>query len=480
MKVLAFDFGFSSGRAIVFSFDGERLDGEEINRFRNLPKTIDGVQCWDTDYLFGKIDESVKIALGMGIEAIGIDTWGVDAAIVNKDKIAVPPINYRDPCISGAADLTEKYMPFRELYSISGIQRQDFNTVNRFRVFDKVFPGWRDKKGKMLLMPDLFAWHLTGCERAELTDCSTTSMLSASDRDFDERILAAASISRDMLPPMIAPGETYGFLKPCFADKKIPVVAVCTHDTASAVAAVPAKEKNFAYISSGTWSLLGTETSAPQTSELAMRYNFTNEIGYGGKIRLLKNIMGLFLLQETRRELNDRGENIDFPDISARARAVDTDKIINPDDPTFLPRGPIIKRVDDYLAKTGQSPAESDDERFAIIYLSLALAYKRNLERLEELTKVKYAALHVVGGGTQDSLLNQMTANAVGIPVITGPVEATAIGNAAVQLISLGAIDGIEKAREIVAKSSKLSEYLPENQAEMQRKYQKFISITEK
>ncbi len=479
-KVLAFDFGFSSGRAIIFTFDGEKLVSEEINRFPNVPETIGKTRCWNVDYLFEKIDRSVAIALDKGVCAIGIDTWGVDAAIVGNGKIIVPPINYRDDCITDAATETEKYMPFETLYSISGIQRQDFNTVNRFRVFDKTFPGWRDKGGKVLLMPDLFAMHLTGCERAELTNCSTTSMLNAQTRDFDDRILKAASIDRGALPPMIMPGEKYGYLKPCYTDKKIPVVAVCTHDTASAVAAVPVTEKNFAYISSGTWSLLGTETSSPQTGKLAMQYNFSNEIGYGGKIRLLKNIMGLFLLQETRRELNEKGENLGFQDISARAAAVQTDKVINPDHPMFLASGPMLCRVDEYLAKTGQKPAESDDERFAIIYLSLALDYKRNLERLERLTGDKYTALHVVGGGTQDELLNRMTANAVGIPVITGPIEATAIGNAIVQLISLGEIENITKAREIVAKSSKLTKYLPENNAEMQEKYQKFISITEK
>lgn len=479
-KVLAFDFGFSSGRAIIFTFDGEKLESEEISRFQNIPKTIGRVRCWDVDYLFEKIDQSVLTAIDKGVCAIGIDTWGVDAAIVRGGEIIVPPINYRDDSITGAAAETENYMPFETLYSISGIQRLDFNTVNRFRVFDKTFPGWRDKGGKMLLMPDLFAMHLTGCERAELTNCSTTSMLSAKTRDFDDRILKAASIDREMLPPMIMPGEQYGYLKPGYTDKKIPVVAVCTHDTASAVAAVPVSGKKFAYISSGTWSLLGTETSSPQTGKLAMQYNFSNEIGYGGKIRLLKNIMGLFLLQETRRELNEKGENIGFPEISARASAVQTDKFINPDDPMFLARGPMLCRVDEYLAKTGQKPAQSDDERFAIIYLSLALTYKRNLERLEQLTGTEYTTLHIVGGGTQDRLLNRMTANAVGIPVITGPIEATAMGNAIVQLISLGEIDGIDKAREIVAQSSKLTEYLPENNAEMQEKYQKFISITEK
>ena len=479
-KVLAFDFGFSSGRAIIFTFDGEKLESEEISRFQNIPKTIGRVRCWDVDYLFEKIDQSVLTAIDKGVCAIGIDTWGVDAAIVRGGEIIVPPINYRDDSITGAAAETENYMPFETLYSISGIQRLDFNTVNRFRVFDKTFPGWRDKGGKMLLMPDLFAMHLTGCERAELTNCSTTSMLSAKTRDFDDRILKAASIDREMLPPMIMPGEQYGYLKPGYTDKKIPVVAVCTHDTASAVAAVPVSGKKFAYISSGTWSLLGTETSSPQTGKLAMQYNFSNEIGYGGKIRLLKNIMGLFLLPETRRELNEKGENIGFPEISARASAVQTDKFINPDDPMFLARGPMLCRVDEYLAKTGQKPAQSDDERFAIIYLSLALTYKRNLERLEQLTGTEYTTLHIVGGGTQDRLLNRMTANAVGIPVITGPIEATAMGNAIVQLISLGEIDGIDKAREIVAQSSKLTEYLPENNAEMQEKYQKFISITEK
>ena len=219
-RVLAFDFGASSGRAMIGTYEGGKLELKEIHRFSNDPVNLNGTLYWDVLRLFFEIKQGLtKAKLAGGFDSIGIDTWGVDAAIVRGGEIIVPPINYRDDCITGAAAETENYMPFETLYSISGIQRQDFNTVNRFRVFDKTFPGWRDKGGKMLLMPDLFAMHLTGSERAELTNCSTTSMLSAKTRDFDDRILKAASIDRGMLPPMIMPGEQYGYLKPGYTDK---------------------------------------------------------------------------------------------------------------------------------------------------------------------------------------------------------------------------------------------------------------------
>lgn len=478
-KVLAFDFGFSSGRAIVFSFDGRKISGEEINRFQNVLVKNGSAQCWDVEYLFGRIDESVKIALKKGISAIGIDTWGVDFAIEKEGAIVAPPVNYRDPSIVGASARTEKIMPFPVLYSKTGIQRMDFNTVNRFRVLDELYPGWREKGGKLLLMADLFAYRLTGVERCELTNASTTSMINAVTHDWDDEVLSAAGIDRALLPGIIRPGETYGYLKPEYTSEKIPVIAVCTHDTASAVAAVPTKSKNFAYISSGTWSLMGTETTRPQTGDLALKCNFTNEIGYGDSVRLLKNIMGLFLLQETRRELNERGEKTEFADLSRRALAVDTDKFIDPDDSAFLPRGPMLCRVDEYLARTGQGAAESDDERIAIIYQSLAFTYKKTLDRLTLVTGEKYDVLHIVGGGTQDELLNRLTSNAIGLPVITGPIEATAVGNAVVQLIAVGAIKDVGQAREIIANSSRLKTFLPEKQAQTQEKYKKYVMITE-
>lgn len=477
-KVLAFDFGASSGRAIVFTFSDGRIESEEINRFETASVFRDGALWWDYEYLFAKIDESVEKALPMGISSVGIDTWGCDFAVTDGRDIVVPPLHYRDEHVVGAADKTEKMIPFDKIYSETGIQRMDINTINRFCVLDEICPGWRKKARTALLMSDLFAWHLTGNMRCEITGASTTSMLGARNRSFDGGIMKALSLPDDFFAPLIAPGEIYGYLKND-GGTEIPVIAVCTHDTASAVAAVPAGQEQFAYISSGTWSLMGTELKRPETGVKAKEFNFTNEAGYGNTTRLLKNIMGLWILQETRRNLEKKGRTLDFPQMAEAAAAACTDSFINPDDSMFMTHGDMLSRVDIFLDKSGQRPAENDGERLRIIYESLALDYLRVMRGLEDVTGKKYGVLYVVGGGSRDAFLAQLTADALGIPVIAGPCEATALGNAAVQFIALGEIKDIGAARKIIGAGSSLKTYLPADNAVMSEKYKRFVKLTE-
>lgn len=477
-KVLAFDFGASSGRAIIFTLRGRAIEAEEISRFKTRTIYRDGALWWDYEYLFSKIDESVEKALPYGISGVGIDTWGCDFALINGDRIVVPPLNYRDEHVLGAAADTEKRIPFEKIYAATGIQKMDINTVNRFSVLDKLSPGWRDGGCTALMMADLFAWHLTGSKRCEITAASTTSMLNVKEHVFDKEIFKALSLGENLFAPLIRPGEIYGYLKNT-GDSQIPVFAVCTHDTASAVAAVPALTDKFAYISSGTWSLMGTERRSPETGKFAERLNFTNETGYNDTVRFLKNIMGLWILQEVRRNLNERGEQIDFPQMIKVASDSRTDSYINPDDDMFLTPGDMLARVDAYLQKTGQPPAKDDGERLRIIYESLALDYKNVMTGLESVTGEKYDVLHVVGGGSRDALLAQLTADALGIPVLAGPTEATALGNAIIQFIALGEIQDVATGRRIIRAGLDIKEYLPQNVAVMSDKFNRFKQITE-
>lgn len=478
-SVLSFDFGASGGRAIVYTYKDGKINGKEINRFSNIPVVKNGILYWDIDYLFGKIDESISVALDYEIESIGIDTWGVDFAIVDGDEIVLEPINYRDERIEGNTDLTDKKISRERLYELTGIQTMDINTVNRFAFLDAYVPQWREKKGVMLLMSDLFAWHLTGEKRTELTNASTTSMLNAKTRRFDPEIISALNINENTFAPLIFPGETYGYLKEKYTDRKIPVVAVCTHDTASAVAAVPAKTKQFAYLSCGTWSLLGTETDIPVTNEVARKFNFTNEIGYGGTVRMLKNIVGLWIIQEIKRNYAEKGNNVSFSDIANMAQTENVNSYIDPDDVLFMHRGDMLKRVERFIESTRQSELINDAQKVRSVYESLVLKYRFVLENLSRITGKTFDVLHVIGGGTQDGYLMQLAANATGLTVCAGPVEATAIGNAAVQFIALGVVGDIGEAREIVSRSCAQKTYMPQDVDTWRKKYEKFSKMME-
>ncbi len=478
-SVLSFDFGASSGRAIVYTYKDDKIIGKEINRFSNTPVVKNGILYWDTDYLFGKIDESIVLALNYDIESIGIDTWGVDFAIVDGDEIILNAINYRDEHIENLTEKTDKRISRERVYELTGIQTMDINTVNRFVFLDEYIPQWRKRKGTMLLMSDLFAWHLTGSERTELTNASTTSMLNAKTRKFDSEIAAKLGIEENMFAPIIYPGEVYGYLKEKYTARKIPVLAVCTHDTASAVAAVPAKEKQFAYLSCGTWSLLGTEADMAVTNEFARKFNFTNEIGYGGTVRLLKNIVGLWIIQEIRRNYVENGKDVSFADIADMAKFAEIDSYIDPDADLFMPRGDMLQRVSRFVAMTGQAELKSDAEKIKSVYESLALKYRYVLEKLSCVTGQKFDVLHVIGGGIQDKYLMQIAANATGLPVCAGPIEATAMGNAAVQFIASGVIENLWAAREIISHSCEQKTYIPQKTDLWNDKYEKFKKIME-
>ncbi len=487
-QVLAFDFGASSGRAMLVSYDGG-VTLTELHRFANEPVTVDGCLCWDIDMLLREVKTGLrKAAKAGGFDAVGIDTWGVDYGIIGPDgKLLTQPAHYRD---TRTADMPERVfaaVPRDDIYRATGIQFLHFNTLYQLYYLKENKPYLLADGNKMLLMPDLLAYFLTGAVRAEETVASTTNLYDPSARDWHWELIEKLGFPRGLFPPIIRAGQTYGTLSPAVCAETgcepVPLIAVGTHDTASAVVSVPARTDNFAYISCGTWSLFGTESPAPVKSDAARRLNFTNETGVFGTVRLLKNIMGLWIIQESRRAWKRQGEDVSFDTLEREALAADPARAyIDCDAPDFEAPGDLPARIRDFCRKTGQPVPDTRGEVMRCIYESLALKYRHTLGLLSDITGVRYDALHMVGGGIKDTLLCQMTADACNIPVFAGPAEATATGNAAMQLISLGDLPDLSAARKIIADSVALKTYLPKPGAvkvweQAYRNYKKALSF---
>lgn len=487
-RVLAIDLGASSGRVMAGKIEDGKIVYDEVHRFQNGGTRINGTLFWDFEHLFSNIKEGLKKASQLyKVLSIGIDTWGVDFGQIDKDgKLLRSPVHYRDERTDNIYEEVFKIIPKSEIYSLAGIQFIRFNTLYQLYYSATYEKELWDKTDKILLMPDLIAYMLTGKMRLERTNASTTNLLNAHNGVIDESILSRLNIKSSVFAPIIEPGETYGVVKDDLANELglngVPVVAVCTHDTASAVASVPTTVKSFAYISSGTWSLLGTELSRPLTTKQAEESNLTNEVGYGKSIRFLKNIMGLWILQQTRQFYISQGKTVSFSDMEKMALSVtDNDKYIDVDDALFELPGDMLSRVDEYLAKTGQGTLDGDEKKIRCIYESLALKYAFVISALEKTVGNTFETLHVVGGGIQAKLLCEMTANAVNKRVVCGPIEATATGNIAVQYIALGKIKDISSARKMVTSSPDIYTLTPANATTWREKYEKYLSvITEK
>ena len=482
-RVLAFDFGASSGRAMIGKVENGRLNVSEIHRFQNDPVKVGGVTYWDVFRLWFEIKEGIRRALREGqIDAIGIDTWGVDFALLDKNgEMLGAPVHYRDERTVGMPEEVEKILPLSELYRRTGTQFMRINTVYQLYYLAKYRPELISLADKLLFIPDLFAYFLTGKTRAEATVASTSNFFDPRTRDFDRELLKSLGIPARLLPPLIEPGETYGTLSPTLAQEfgcgAIPVLAVCTHDTASAVFAAPG-DGEFAYISCGTWSLFGTELPAPLIDRKSEAARYTNEGGYAGTIRFLKNIMGLWLIQESRRQWLREGENVTYADLEREALASRPFAcFIDCDAPEFETAGDLPGRVRAFCRATGQTVPETRGEVMRCIYESLAMKYRTNLRALSDVTGKTYPALHVVGGGIKDTLLCRMSADATGVPVIAGPAEATVMGNIAVQLIALGEIADWKTARKIIKETADAKVYQPTDTAAWDENDARFRAI---
>ena len=461
---LAFDCGATSCRGILATFENASFRMEEVCRFPTEIIEREGRFYWDVVSLSCHITACLKDlgAKKVRLDSIGIDTWGVDFGCVRPDgTLAGLPRCYRDPYTTGVPDLVFERVPREELYRRTGIQIMDFNTV--FQLYAQTREGdpALQEAGSILFMPDLLGFLLTGNRVCEYTDASTSGMMDQVTRQFDKDLLGKLGIRTDMLLPIVPPGTVTGVLKPELAAETglgpVPVVAVAGHDTASAIAAVPAADERFAYLSSGTWSLMGIETPAPVINEESARLNFTNEGGIEGTTRFLKNITGMWLLEQCRKVWKAAGRDYSYPELvgMARSEAAYPGRI-NPDDPRFAHPDDMVAEI---LSALGSDA--SDAQIVSCIFHSLAERYKEVLEMLQGFAPFRIEKRHIIGGGSVNELLNQWTADAIGMPVIAGPTEATAIGNIMVQAKAAGLVRDRWEMRRLIAEAFSVKTFYP-------------------
>lgn len=483
-RVLAFDFGASSGRAIIGCFDGDKITFEEVHRFSNDPVSVGGTVYWDVLRLFYEIKQGIiKAKIAGGFDSIGIDTWGVDFGLIDSEgKLMENPVHYRDARTVGLVDEAFKTMPKEKLYGITGIQFMELNTLFQLISLKKYRPWMLERADKMLFMPDLFGYMLTGKMCAEYSIASTSQLIDLDKRTWSKEILDAFGIKESVFAPLVQPGTVLGELskeicEECGVDP-VPVISVCGHDTQSAITSVPCEDGDFAFLSSGTWSLFGTELDKPIVNETSMNINITNEGGFDGSTGFLKNIIGLWLIQESRHQWKREGKEYSYADLEKLALAAEPFKcFIDPDAPKFVPHGNIPERVREFCRKTGQYVPETVGEIMRCIYESLAMKYRLTFEKLRECTERDYPVIHVIGGGTKDGLLCQMTANSCDRTVKAGPIEATVMGNVAVQLMSNGSVENIGQARKIIAESSELKTFEPKDTDKWAEAYEDFLKV---
>lgn len=489
-KFLAFDFGASSGRAILAVFDGKKLTLEEKHRFSNDPVQINGSLYWDILRLFFEIKQGILKCANSGdrdIDCIGIDTWGVDYGLLDKnDKLLSNPYHYRDTRTDGMYDKAFAIVPKKEIFESTGIAFNWFNTVYQLLSSKLAGDTALENAKTLLFVPDLLNFFLTGEKRTEYTIASTSQMFDSKTFTWAKPMLEKLGLPVDIYPEMIYPGEVVGKVKAELAEElgieRVPVIAVASHDTGSAVASVPVVgEKDFVYISSGTWSLMGVELDKPNISEAALEHNFTNEGGVNKSIRFLKNIMGLWLIQESRRQWEREGELLSFDELEKQANAAEPfASLIDPDYPAFQTPGNMPERIREYCRKTGQKVPETKGEIVRAIAQSLAFRYRATIEGMEEVNGKEYKEIHIVGGGIKDKMICRFTANATKRVVEAGPVEATSIGNILVQAMAMGAIKNLEEGRKIVKDSFDIARYEPTDSQAWDAAYEKWKEIIKK
>lgn len=467
---IAVDLGATSGRVILASFDGEKVETEEIHRFKHPMLPIGGNIFWNLPGLYNEVltglrNAAVKLSeIGAEARSIGIDTWGCDVAYFHPDgTIAGLPYCYRDPHTTGAVDKFCEEMPREKVYEKTGIQFMDFNTLFQLHTLSKKDGNALKTADKILFIPDALSYMLTGNAVTEYTIASTSQILNPNTGKLDAELLEKAGLTPDHFGELVNPGHVIGTLTPGVQHTTglgpVPVVAVAGHDTASAVIGVPAKDEKFAYLSCGTWSLLGIEAPGPIINEKGFEYNFTNEGGIDGTIRFLKNICGLWLLERSRAELKDAPA--DIAELCALYSKSDISSIVNPDDPAFANPKSMTEAIQDYCRRTEQQVPQTAADFMRVIFRSLANRYKEVLGWLRELAPNEIETLHVIGGGCQNAHLMQLTADAIGIPVVAGPSESTALGNVLVQLRADGRVNDIADMRRVAINSTETKTYLP-------------------
>jgi rhamnulokinase len=469
----AIDLGAESGRVASVAFDGERLELEIAHRFTHTPRDVQGVLRWNMDTLEGGIQQGLA-ALAEGetkVASVGVDAWGVDYGLIGASgELVDEPTCYRDPRQVIAYERARDIVGSQRLYHATGVQLHPINTVFALMSDAQTMPQRLDRAANLLMLPDVFHHLLSGSRVTEYSAVSTTGCYDMASAAWATDLLDELGVPIHFLPEVVQPGTDVGRLLPVFATSRLATARVIMppgHDTASAVVGTPLAHPNGLYISSGTWSLVGLEVPRPVISEETQAKNITNEGGYGGTIRLLRNVAGLWLLQACRRVWADEGRTYSYPELVSMAVQADALRsIVNPDAPEFLDGRDAPARIQAYCASTGTTVPETPGEIVRCALDSLALSYRGVLDDLRAVTGLTVPSINIVGGGSNNALLSQLTADATGLPVYCGPVEATALGNAATQLVALGEMADLGDIRRVIATTTDMTSYVPNTRAE--------------
>ncbi len=489
---LAVDLGAESGRVMAGHFDGSRISVQQFHRFSNGPVRLGNTLRWNLVGLWSEIQNGLREAasrIGSSAVSVGVDTWGVDFVLMNRhDELLGQPWNYRDTRTEGMLQKAFQRVPKSEIFAQTGLQFMQINSLYQLLAMCERDPELVALAERFLMIPDFFHWCLCGSRVVEFTNASTTQMLNATTRTWASDMLRKFNVPVSMFPEVVNPGTQLGTLRKDVADftglGRLNVVAPATHDTGAAVAAIPTANTgraDWAYISSGTWSLMGVEVQDAILTENALRRNVTNEGGIDGTYRLLKNIMGLWLVQRCRLSFEQRGKNLDYATLTQMATDAPAFRsLVDPDRPEFLSPSDMPDAIADECRRTGQPVPETEGQFIRCALESLAFKYRMVLSWLEELTSVPVSVIHIVGGGTQNHLLNQFTADACGRPVFTGPVEATALGNVLIQARAAGDLSSLAEIREVVRRSESITEYTPQHQNAWNEAWGRFQKICER
>ena len=479
----AVDLGATSGRTILGGLNDGKIELEELTRFDNNLIQVNGHFYWDIYALYFEIIKGLKAAKqkDVKISSIGIDTWGVDFVCVAEDGSVSQPIAYRDPHTFDAMnDYLENVLPKEKVYDVTGIQFMNFNSIFQLYAMRRAGNSALKNAQKILFIPDALSYLLTGNMVCEYTIASTAQLLDPRTKQLDPTLLASLGLTQSKFGRMVNPGDLVGTLtaevQKATGLGAIPVVAVAGHDTGSAVAAVPAKNEKFAYLSSGTWSLMGIETPEAIINKVSYDRNFTNEGGIEGTTRFLKNICGMWLYERCRQEWTDAPKS--HPELQAEAMKQPAfQSLINPDDPAFANPSSMVEAIQEYCRKTGQHVPEGYAEICRCIFDSLALRYRQVFSYLSEMASFPIEVLHIIGGGSLNNYLNQFTANSCGVEVLAGPQEGTALGNIMVQAKAAGDVKDLWDMRRVIANSLELKRFVPEDKAIWDEAYKKFVAL---
>lgn len=483
---LAFDIGATSGRAVLATFESGKFITKELLRFPNAILEIHGKCYWDIFGLYKSLKEVLSLCAKekIAIDSIGIDTWGVDFAYLGDDDTLLGlPRAYRDGYTQGKPERYFEQIARQEVYRLTGTQTMPFNSL--FQLYAATGENFSPLKQarQILFMPDALIFLLTGKKICEYTIASTSQLVNARTRKIEKCLLEKAGVSPDLVDDPVMPGTVVGTLTETLGRETglgpVPVIAVAGHDTASAVVAVPALNRNFAYLSSGTWSLMGIEVDEPILTDAAFDLDFTNEGGIEGTIRFLKNITGMWLLEQCRKEWEKAGKDYPYPTLVKMAESARPFYcLVNPDDPSFANPVSMTQAIAAYCRETGQPEPDSDAQIVRTIFESLALRYNQVIEALAQMAPFAIKTLHIIGGGSKNALLNRFTANATRLKVIAGPAEATAIGNLMLQAKTMGLIASKEEMRALIAASVETETLLPETGDVWPNAYIKFKTVT--